>query len=95
MFGGLPVLGIPLIIGLFSIVSLLQKIDTKAIAPGELFGEMLTPVMSTIVCTIPISVGMSILVVFATHSRMKFSDTLLNKLVPPSIEEKPNVHDWL
>jgi len=95
LFGGLPVLAIPLLMGLFSIVPLLQKIDTKAIAPDELFREMFTPIMSTIVCMIPISVGMSIIAIFAARSRMKFSDALLNKIVPPQKEEKPNVHDWL
>jgi hypothetical protein len=84
LVGGLPVLGIPFLFGIFSIILLLQNGTAKAMTPAELFMESYTSIMATVTCTLPIVAVMSIFAILGTHSRMKFSDYWLNKIVPPS-----------
>jgi membrane-associated HD superfamily phosphohydrolase len=95
LVSGLPVLGIPLLMGIISIVFFLQNNVARNMQPSELLRESLVSLMTSIVCVLPYSAFMSIFAIFGTHSRMKFSDDWLNKIVPPSEDEKPNVHDWL
>jgi hypothetical protein len=98
LVGGLPVLGMPLVASfmLFGIMSFLLFSERGEIPKFQDFLPILTgSLFGMVVCTVPLSVLLAIPATIGSYQRLTGAGKWLNTIVPPEIEEKPDVHEYL
>ena len=94
LVGALPILGIPILLGIISAVAIFQA-DFSKMDFVEFISKLLVIFTVPLACFFPLTLLLSIFATIGTHKNFELSDYWLNKIVPPSKDEKPNVHDWL
>lgn len=97
LIGGLPVLGMPILIVPVIVSALLFQADPSKIEMSKLPEGVLLfffSIMNLIACAVPLSIFITPFALFGTYHQLRIaSDVLVDKIVPPSKDEKPNVWD--
>jgi len=98
LVGGLPVLGMPLLLSVVLLVVALFQINNSNFISTIFLENILNWLISVVTlsaCFFPLSGILAIPATFGTYRSFQASELWLNKIVPPSADEKPNVHEYL
>ena len=92
LIAGLSVLGMPILFGLISVVSVLIN-DFSKLGITQLVSKAFISFTGSLLGLSPFSFLLSIFAIIGTYSRLQLSDGWLNSIVPPGKDEKTSVHE--